>query len=195
MGLGAWDCRKCSFQSLCLCLCLCLCLRICNCHCLCICVTLPFLNSCWHELSENVWVWGLETVGSAAFNLWAKCRGWVGGGWTRQTHFMVGPGRGPTKITQFWQSFVTTLTQLWHNFTQLLHNFYTTFTQLLLIFDTSLTQLWHNFYTTLYKIMTQLWHSFDTFFTPWHNNDTTCRQLWDNFGTTLGGYLVTICGA
>ena len=22
-----------------------------------------------------------------------------GGGWTRQTHFMVGPGRGPTKIT------------------------------------------------------------------------------------------------
>ena len=25
--------------------------------------------------------------------------GWVGGGWwTRQTHFMVGPGRGPTKI-------------------------------------------------------------------------------------------------
>ena len=26
--------------------------------------------------------------------------GWVGGGWTRQTHFMVGPGRGPTKITQ-----------------------------------------------------------------------------------------------
>ena len=26
--------------------------------------------------------------------------GWwvVVGGWTRQTHFMVGPGRGPTKI-------------------------------------------------------------------------------------------------
>ena len=25
-------------------------------------------------------------------------RGWVvGGWWTRQTHFMVGPGRGPTK--------------------------------------------------------------------------------------------------
>ena len=23
--------------------------------------------------------------------------GWVGGWWTRQTHFMVGPGRGPTK--------------------------------------------------------------------------------------------------
>ena len=23
----------------------------------------------------------------------------VGGGWSRQTHFMVGPGRGPTKIT------------------------------------------------------------------------------------------------
>ena len=22
--------------------------------------------------------------------------GWVGGWWTRQTHFMVGPGRGPT---------------------------------------------------------------------------------------------------
>ena len=24
----------------------------------------------------------------------------AGGGWTRQTHFMVGPGRGPTKSTQ-----------------------------------------------------------------------------------------------
>ena len=24
--------------------------------------------------------------------------GWWVGGWTRQTHFMVGPGRGPTKI-------------------------------------------------------------------------------------------------
>ena len=23
---------------------------------------------------------------------------WWVGGWTRQTHFMVGPGRGPTKI-------------------------------------------------------------------------------------------------
>ena len=23
---------------------------------------------------------------------------WVGGGWTRQTHFMVGPSQGPTKI-------------------------------------------------------------------------------------------------
>ena len=79
MGLGAWDCRKCSFQSLCLCL------RICNCHCLCICVTLPSLNSSWHELSENVWVWGLGTVRSAAFNLWAKCRGWVVGGPDKRT--------------------------------------------------------------------------------------------------------------
>ena len=78
MGFRAWDCRKCSFQSLCLCLCLCL--RICNCHCLCICVTLPSLNSSWPELSENVWVWGRGTVRSADFNLWAKCRGWVGGG-------------------------------------------------------------------------------------------------------------------
>ena len=28
--------------------------------------------------------------------------GWwvVVGGWTRQTHFMVGPGRGPTKIAK-----------------------------------------------------------------------------------------------
>ena len=24
--------------------------------------------------------------------------GWWVGGWTGQTHFMVGPGRGPTKI-------------------------------------------------------------------------------------------------
>merc|ERR1719450_1477355 len=67
MGSRAWNCRKCSFQSLCLCLCLCL--RICNCHCLCICVTLPFLNSSCHELSENVWVWGRGTVRCAAFNL------------------------------------------------------------------------------------------------------------------------------
>ena len=33
--------------------------------------------------------------------------GWVGGGWwwvggwTRQTHFMVGPGRGPTKSVSY----------------------------------------------------------------------------------------------
>ena len=96
MGLWAWDYHMCSFQSLCLCL------RICNCHCLCICVTLPSLNSSCHELSENVWVWGRGTVRSADFNLWAKCRGWwwvvVVGGWTGQTHFMVGPGRGPTTM-------------------------------------------------------------------------------------------------
>ena len=81
MGLGAWDCQMCSFQSLCLCHCLCLCHRICHCHCHCICVTLPSLNSSCHELSENVWVWGCGTVRSADFDLWAKCRGWVGGWW------------------------------------------------------------------------------------------------------------------
>merc|ERR1711989_267845 len=69
VGLGAWDCQMCSFQSLCLCHCLCLCHRICHCHCLCICVTLPSLNSSCHELSENVWVWGRGTVRCAAFNL------------------------------------------------------------------------------------------------------------------------------
>ena len=37
---------------LCLCHCLCICL------CLCICVPYSFLNSYYHKLSENVWVWG-----------------------------------------------------------------------------------------------------------------------------------------
>ena len=37
-----------------LCLCLCLCIRLC----LCICVPYSFLNSYYHKLSENVWVWG-----------------------------------------------------------------------------------------------------------------------------------------
>ena len=34
--------------------CLCLCIRLC----LCICVPYSFLNSYYHKLSENVWVWG-----------------------------------------------------------------------------------------------------------------------------------------
>ena len=59
-----------------------------------ICVPLPFLNSYWHGLSENVRVWGRVLVRSAGFNLWAKCPGWP------PTHFMVGPSRGPT-IIQF----------------------------------------------------------------------------------------------
>ena len=37
-----------------LCLFLCLCIRLC----LCICVPYSFLNSYYHKLSENVWVWG-----------------------------------------------------------------------------------------------------------------------------------------
>ena len=37
-----------------LCLCHCLCIRLC----LCICVPNSFLNSYYHKLSENVWVWG-----------------------------------------------------------------------------------------------------------------------------------------
>merc|ERR1712020_127935 len=32
--------------------------RLCLCHCLCICVPNSFLNSYFHKLSENVWVWG-----------------------------------------------------------------------------------------------------------------------------------------
>merc|ERR1711873_37939 len=39
-----------------LCLCHCLCIRVC----LCICVPNSFLNSYYHKLSENVWVWGCE---------------------------------------------------------------------------------------------------------------------------------------
>ena len=38
-----------------LCLCHCLCIRLC----LCICVPYSFLNSYYHKLSENVWVWGV----------------------------------------------------------------------------------------------------------------------------------------
>ena len=37
-----------------LCFCHCLCIRLC----LCICVPNSFLNSYYHKLSENVWVWG-----------------------------------------------------------------------------------------------------------------------------------------
>ena len=40
--------------SRCLCLFHCLCIRLC----LCICVPYSFLNSYYHKLSENVWVWG-----------------------------------------------------------------------------------------------------------------------------------------
>ena len=39
-----------------LCLCHCLCIRLC----LCICVHYSCLNSFFHKLSENVWVWGSE---------------------------------------------------------------------------------------------------------------------------------------
>ena len=40
--------------SRCLCFCNCLCIHLC----LCICVPNSFLNSYYHKLSENVWVWG-----------------------------------------------------------------------------------------------------------------------------------------
>jgi len=43
-----------------LCLCHCLCIRLC----LCICVPYSFLNSYYHKLSENVWVWGSGAVPS-----------------------------------------------------------------------------------------------------------------------------------
>ena len=43
---------------------------------------------------------GLSGVQLSISELSVVGGGWVGGGgwWTRQTHFMVGPGRGPTKI-------------------------------------------------------------------------------------------------
>ena len=43
-----------------LCLCHCLCIHLCLCIrlCLCNCVPNSFLNSYYHKLSENVWVWG-----------------------------------------------------------------------------------------------------------------------------------------
>ena len=43
-----------------LCLCHCLCIRVC----LCICVPDSFLNSYYHKLSENVWVWGSRGIRS-----------------------------------------------------------------------------------------------------------------------------------
>ena len=39
---------------------------------------------------------GLSEVQNSISELSVVGGGWVGG-WTRQTHFMVGPGRGPTK--------------------------------------------------------------------------------------------------
>ena len=47
---------------LCLCHCLCICL------CLCICVPNSFLNSYYHKLSENVWVWG---CGASKSEIWS----------------------------------------------------------------------------------------------------------------------------
>ena len=46
-----------------LCLCHCLCIRLC----LCICVPNSFLNSYYHKLSENVWVWG---CGATRSEIW-----------------------------------------------------------------------------------------------------------------------------
>ena len=47
-----------------LCLCHCLCIRLC----LCICVPNSFLNSYYHKLSENVWVWG---CGASRSEIWS----------------------------------------------------------------------------------------------------------------------------
>ena len=94
-----------------LCLCLCLRLRICNCYCLCICVTVPFLNSSWHELSENVWVWGCGTVRSAEFDLWAKCRGWVVGGLDKRTSWSDLVGVRQKSCRKHHMSFVKRLHQ------------------------------------------------------------------------------------
>ena len=75
-----------------LCLCHCLCIRLC----LCICVPNSFLNSYYHKLSENVWVWG---SGAYFYRIEFQARGaphvhmlywlllggtesvWVGTGW------------------------------------------------------------------------------------------------------------------
>ena len=46
-----------------LCVCHCLCIRLC----LCICVPNSFLNSYYHKLSENVWVWG---CGASRSEIW-----------------------------------------------------------------------------------------------------------------------------
>ena len=42
-------------------------------------------------------MYGFEGVGLSDVQLSISELSVVGGGWTRQTHFMVGPGRGPTK--------------------------------------------------------------------------------------------------
>ena len=47
-----------------LCVCHCLCIRLC----LCICVPNSFLNSYYHKLSENVWVWG---CGASRSEIWS----------------------------------------------------------------------------------------------------------------------------
>merc|ERR1712240_262860 len=52
-------------RRLCLCHCLCICL------CLCICVPNSFLNSYYHKLSENVWVWG---CGATRSEIWSNKR-------------------------------------------------------------------------------------------------------------------------
>ena len=41
---------------------------------------------------------GLSEVQISISELSVVGGGWVVGGWTGQTHFMVGPGRGPTKM-------------------------------------------------------------------------------------------------
>ena len=48
-----------------LCVCHCLCIRLC----LCICVPNSFLNSYYHKLSENVWVWG---CGATRSEIWTS---------------------------------------------------------------------------------------------------------------------------
>ena len=45
-------------------------------------------------------MYGFEGVGLSGVQLSISELSVVGGWWTRQTHFMVGPGRGPTKIAE-----------------------------------------------------------------------------------------------
>ena len=84
---------------------LCLCLRICHV------IIFVFVSRCrfWIAIDMSFQkMYGFGGVGLSGVQLsiselsvvgggW-----WVGGGgWTRQTHFMVGPSQGPTKITLY----------------------------------------------------------------------------------------------
>ena len=48
---------------------------------------------------------GLSEVQLSISELSVVGGGWVGGWWTRQTHFMVGPSQGPTKTAKYFLVF------------------------------------------------------------------------------------------